>query len=1200
VALLLRNLVEAMAASSDFDFALVEFEGGASAGLSTPGQTVAWLPEEETYLVATFDGDLVSVAAEKLSAYKPPLPEKGGFDVAFPKSEERRAVFTEELLDVLQRKHHCVVQMSSTPTERRAAVNAAEDASDWMRLNPDFETDFLGRRVKNKKLQWASDETPEYGTDAGISASVNALNSMASACIACSEGFGFLANEMSNVLLSMRCSDEEEDRLLKVVDDDDAKVVDSRQIRDLIAFGARRKFCMLYFVSGSGGTLTLHSESGKDVGITCKENQLVVFQNDHFDYTFDPAPNQLCLQAWVLRQPFPCEDGALYEPYPDDVLELIDKIPDGPVYQGGGLLNESVDVMGMSPRMPGWVHGPEQAWAMFTSSTDCSVKVPTSRFDIDIYYTEGAEQGSGRTYACHIGILTEGQLACFDPDFFGMTEEEASRTDPTNRVVLECGYETLHRGGWTKRSLKGAEFGHAVGGQETEWCGFARSGMFGVAPEMHCDMINSALASRLHYVLNTVGPCTTVDTACSSALSALCLLHVWMRPIRVDSPVVISRKQLTYGVAVGASAIFAVSTMIGFCGAGMLSRQGRCFTFDQCGDGFCRGEGQGAMYVKVSSTEDFARLNMICGTCMNQDGRSASMTAPHGPSQQECIRASQKEANISPFDTHIQELHGTGTALGDPIEVGALRATMMTWKGVTRDRPIIKSSAKSNMGHAELAAGIVGIIKCVLMGLSANAAPNLHLRLLNPHIDYAGYPVVFSNETVDQGFCHGQNGVSSFGWGGSNARADVWGRCVSGPRTTNPDEWRLSVSTTNERINKFAEIFGARTDLKKKETVLEETLLDYEGEFISGDPRSSEHEFFVEGSFNGWTKCQKMTYLEDKGAYCFAMTLGDARVERFNICVNQFRDAKLFPTDMAGGMDSRILGPGPAPPGHFWEIDGRRDNVPQGTVYMILFNFDSETRQKKISWEPSIDERALEEAAENCWRHSYSVVGSWNNFKPFPMKSIIRFNAPGLYEVEVKIGLTGTEEFNFVRNGISTDVIYPAQHRALKPDVPVRGPDHFGEKKYFGIVGDTGDRVTINLQVWDGNITVTTDHCTKGMVTFRNIVGGADMAYYICGGWNNHEPVPMSAKSDTIYETTMRMPIGRDCETFHVILDEDPRRAIHPEMQMAPLGASRAVGPDHQGQGLEWAISAEEGARVLITLDMSQADKREVVTWKVV
>mmetsp|Transcript_114178 Transcript_114178/g.254811 ORF Transcript_114178/g.254811 Transcript_114178/m.254811 type:complete len:1201 (-) Transcript_114178:167-3769(-) len=1188
-----------MAASSDFDFALVEFEGGASAGLSTPGQTVAWLPEEETYLVATFDGDLVSVAAEKLSAYKPPLPEKGGFDVAFPKSEERRAVFTEELLDVLQRKHHCVVQMSSTPTERRAAVNAAEDASDWMRLNPDFEMDFIGRLTKNKKLQWASDEHPGEGADTGVFLGVNVMNDMGSACMACSLGLGFSGTEQSNILMTMKCSDEEEAPLLKALEDDLIKVVDGREIRDLLAFSARRRVCMMYFLCGSGGTMTLHAldPASDDMSVACNENQLLVFETNIFDYTFEPGPSQLSMQAWILRQQFGGEEGGLEESFPETVLEIIDKIPEGHSYGDTG---ETVDIMGLAPKIPGQVWCPEHYWAMLCCANDAIIPVPHQRWDHDLYWSETGEPGKG--YVRHYGMMDQEQLAHFDCNFFGMTENEAFKTCPTARNMLECGYEALYRGGWTKETLKNQEFGHCMGYAETEYCQLLMRGAFGVESDTRSHTMAANVAARMHYCMGTNGPCATIETACSSSLTATALMHTWLRPVSSDAMVASTRKQVMYGMAWGANAHFDPFYTISLCGASMLTHNGRCFTFDQSADGFVRGEGQACMYYKVSSKEDFSRLNMLCGSCMNQDGRSASLTAPHGPSQQECIRHSLREAGIDPLAIQIQELHGTGTALGDPIEVGALRATMMTYQGVTRDHALVKTSSKSNLGHTELCAGILGIMKCVLLGMNAVAAPNIHLRLLNPHIDSNGYPVYFSSEFVDQGKAVGFNGVSSFGFGGSNARGDVWGRCVNGPRNTNPSLPDWTFDLTSNRIKNFATVFGTKDSLKAKDSILEESLMDYDGDFLSGDPRNPDNDFFCEGSFNGWTKGEKMVYFEDKDAYCFALSLGESRVEQFHFSVNEFLDAKIFPTNQAASMDERVLGPGPAPPGHYWVIDGRADKVAQGTVYLIMFNWDATTRTKKVTWEPSVDERALQFAANNSWKHGYAVVASWNRFKPMLMQPVIG-TEPGLFETQVKLGLHGHEEFHFFRDDKADQMIYPAlQHKTMSGDVPVRGPDGRGKEKYFRITGETGDVVTLQLQVWDGEITVSTVSSAAGMTTCRSIRGSEGKRYFVVGDLLKY---PMYFSAQEVWETTIKVPeclLSTKTGTsngvhFHIVEDEDEHQAIHPEMPGAGLGLSCAVGPDHNGAGLDWAIMAKSETSVVITLDMSQTDKRLAVHW---
>jgi len=247
---------------------------------------------------------------------------------------------------------------------------------------------------------------------------------------------------------------------------------------------------------------------------------------------------------------------------------------------------------------------------------------------------------------------------------------------------------------------------------------------------------------------------------------------------------------------IGVNTLVGQGSYISLSGPGMLSQKGRCFTFDHSADGFARGEGIGSVLLKhcVNNVESVDRIAMLIGSSVNQDGRSASMTAPHGPSQQQVINASMREAGVSPRLITICECHGTGTALGDPIEVGALRGCI--FKGGERDTPILKTSAKSNIGHLEAGAGIAGFIKCCLMLNYSAGAPNCHLMNLNPHLDVGGYPVYFETELADYGQNSGLTGVSSFGFGGTNARADVWShatkasrRCVTGMVVSKRQIW---------------------------------------------------------------------------------------------------------------------------------------------------------------------------------------------------------------------------------------------------------------------------------------------------------------------------------------------------------------------------------------------------------------------------
>eukprot|EP00434_Breviolum_minutum_P022945 symbB.v1.2.020241.t1/scaffold1693.1/size105633/11 len=581
--------------------------------------------------------------------------------------------------------------------------------------------------------------------------------------------------------------------------------------------------------------------------------------------------------------------------------------------------------------------------------------------------------------------------------------------DPTQRNALEVGYDCLYRAGWTGESLRGAEMCASLGYAASEFVGnMAMRGKFGFSEHIYLQNNPSACASRLHFVFGMKGPVSTTETACSSSLSAVGLMHNNLRPVMPEQTkdMAAMRKQVKYGIATGSNGHFDPFYTVSLCGASMLSHVGRCFTFDQSADGFIRGEGCGSMAFRVSSKEDIARLAVLCGTCLNQDGRSASLTAPHGPSQQECIRHSLREAAIKPLDIQIQELHGTGTALGDPIEVGALRATMMKFEGQVRQHPLVKTSSKSNLGHTEISAGINGLMKCVLMGCYAASAPNLHLRLLNPHIDDAAYPVYFTPE-YETGFF----GVSSFGFGGSNARGDIWCRAQAGHRNTSDDHKRQSFGC--DRIHRCIETFGSLTmplpGVEVFETEHGDSTEGLSGEYTVGAKLQGKTD-----SANGWSY-GKMTWDASLKAHCYAIMMG----EQFQISCDGFDDLKIFPAKRLADQEAIVLGPGVAPCGHTWLINGRKDKVRPHTIYRIVLQWSEELRKKRVFWE-------LVEASGlpiKVVRHSYYIVASWTAYKPFEMVAVRKGE---LYEATVRIGIQDVEEFQFMRDA---DVLQEPQKK---------------------------------------------------------------------------------------------------------------------------------------------------------------------------
>lgn len=672
------------------------------------------------------------------------------------------------VLEALQSRDYALLELPVAPDTRQSAAEALRERKSWQPEFPELEHDTMGRTYLQNKVSWLGEAEENLGEIC------RALNVLAELTASIAPDLGFNGGSRTRIMAHGVSTEDDKKQLALPAQ---GIRVEASVLQDRLLFRDQRKVCIMHFVGGDEGTLTLHREGSEDLQVDCKDGLTLIFRHDVLDYSFHPAEGQFALQVWLLRDPDPGE-MVIARDRSFNAVEEQKKIPIGPLYGTG---NETVDVMALSVRDPGNINGTEDYWAMLSGGCDTIIRVPLMRWDLELYFSPDSDaQSQGKGYIQHFGMLSDEQMAMFDNEFFNLSADEVKFLDPVQRNCLEVGYDCLFRAGWTKESLRGAELCTSYGYASSEYSNMALRGQFGYDQNVVYQNAPAACASRMHFVFGMRGPTSTCETACSSSLSAVGLMHNYMRPVQPDQKdnLPAMRQQVRYGLAQGSNGHFDPFYTIALCGASMLSHTGRCYTFDQSADGFIRGEGCGAMTFRVSTREDIARLAVLCGTCLNQDGRSASLTAPHGPSQQECIRHSLREAGIKPLNIQIQELHGTGTALGDPIEVGALRATMMKFEGKVREHPLVKTSSKSNLGHTEMSAGINGLMKCVLMGCFAASAPNLHLRLLNPHIDDAAYPVYFNSEFVDQGKETGFFGVSSFGFGGSNARGDIWCRAL--------------------------------------------------------------------------------------------------------------------------------------------------------------------------------------------------------------------------------------------------------------------------------------------------------------------------------------------------------------------------------------------------------------------------------------
>lgn len=414
--------------------------------------------------------------------------------------------------------------------------------------------------------------------------------------------------------------------------------------------------------------------------------------------------------------------------------------------------DNSIAIISSACRLPGGVKSPNMLWDMLLEKRDCITKVPTSRFDIDTIYNPNRDSANS-SYTDKGAFIDNAEY--FDYDFFSIPIAEAKAMDPQQRILLEVLYEACHKSGYGKSELDGSDTGVFIGQMNYDWMtNFSFNKEYagtGVAP--------SITSNRISYILNLVGPSMTIDTACSSSLVA------------VDTAVSsLLNHSCSMAIAGGVNLILSKEPYITTCKAGMLSIDGRCATFDSKANGIARGEGVGVVVLK--RLEDAKRdgnniIGVIKGTAVNQDGKSASLTIPNGYAQENVINKALSRANIQGNDIDYIECHGTGTSLGDPIEVEAIKNTL----GKNRDHPLVLGSIKTNVGHLEGAAGIVGLIKAIEVLKHKVAPGNVHFNELNPKIDLDNFDAIISSNHINIGLQKDSilASVSSFGYGGSNA-----------------------------------------------------------------------------------------------------------------------------------------------------------------------------------------------------------------------------------------------------------------------------------------------------------------------------------------------------------------------------------------------------------------------------------------------
>ncbi|KVU65956.1 hypothetical protein WK73_27680 [Burkholderia ubonensis] len=421
---------------------------------------------------------------------------------------------------------------------------------------------------------------------------------------------------------------------------------------------------------------------------------------------------------------------------------------------------EPIAIVGAACRYPGGIGSLDQLWTALEAGRDGIGTMRAERWPMQRFLSDDPHRPGG-IYSDAMGLLDA--IDQFDPAHFGLKRDEAIHIDPQHRLLMEVAWEAFEDAGYAVETFSGSRTGVYVGIMNDDY-GQLQGPLEAASLYIGSGIAKSCAAGRLAYTFGLEGPTLALDTACSSSLVGV---HLAVQALR--------RGECDAALAGGVNLILSPQGTVVACRSQMLSPSGRCRTFDAGADGYVRSEGCGLVLLKrlADAERDGDRiLALIRGSAVNHDGRTQGLTAPSGQAQRRVIAAALADAGVAAADVGFVECHGTGTSLGDPIELRALEASYVHEAGARA--PLVVGALKSNLGHMESAAGIGGLHKAIQVVRHRVVPKNLHFETINPQIRVDFERLRIAAEAVAMpADGRALAGVSSFGFSGTNAHLIV-------------------------------------------------------------------------------------------------------------------------------------------------------------------------------------------------------------------------------------------------------------------------------------------------------------------------------------------------------------------------------------------------------------------------------------------